>query len=130
KGKLLQPTKRETSLQCVTCDDVGKVAVKAFEDPETYIYQTITLASEELTTQQVADLFSADLNILVASKKVIWTVTRLIMGKEVYRMFNWFNKGNKMAGMEQIYHFRETQEPLRLKQWIGHHFKDDHPAQA
>jgi len=130
KGKLLQPINRDTSLQFVSCDDVGKVAVKAFEDPKTYLYQTITLASEELTTQQVAELFSAELNMPVAYKKVPWAVTRFILGKEVYSMFTWFNKGNKMANREQIYNFRETQNPLRLKEWIGGHFKDHQQAQA
>ena len=130
KGKLMQPTNRETSLQFVSCDDVGKVAVKAFENPDTNLYQTITLASEELTTQQVADLFSAELNMPVAYKKVPWVVTRFILGKEVYRMFNWFNQGNKMANMKQIYHFRETQDPLMLQEWIKDRFKDHQQPQA
>lgn len=124
KGKLLQPTNRETLLQFVSCEDVGRMAVKAFDDPDTYLYQTITLASEALTTVQVADLFSAELNMPVAYKKLPWAVTRFILGKDVYKMFTWFNKGNNMADMEQLYHFRETQDPLRLKEWIGNHFKD------
>lgn len=130
KGKLLQPTNRETLLQYVSCEDIGKVAVKAFMDRESYLYQTITLASEELTTQQVADLFSAELNMPVAYRKLPWAVTRFILGRDVYKMFSWINKGNKMADMEQLYHFRETEDPVRLKQWIGDNFKDQPRLQA
>src|SRR5690606_15861290 len=97
KGKLLQPTNRETLLQFVSCEDVGRMAVKAFDDPDTYLYQTITLVSEALTTGQVADLFSAKLNMPVAYKKLPWAVTRFLLGRKVYQMFNWLNKGNKLA---------------------------------
>lgn len=130
KGKLLQPTNSQTLLQFVSCEDVGRMAVKAFDHPETYLYQTITLASEALTTVQVANLFSAELNMPVTYKKLPWPVTRFILGKDVYKMFTWFNKGNNMADMEQLYNFRETQDPIRLKDWIGVHFKQHSRAMA
>ena len=130
KGKLPQPTNRDTVLQYVSCEDVGKVAVKAFLDPERYMQKTITLASEELSTQQVAEIFAAELNMPVAYKKLPWAVTRFILGKDVYKMFTWINKGNRMADMEQLYRFREEEDPLRLKECIGNHFKEQPRAQA
>ena len=130
KGKLPQPANRDTILQYVSCEDVGKVAVKAFMNPDKYLNKTITLASEELSTQQVAELFAAELSKPVAYKKLPWPVTRFILGKDVYKMFTWLNKGNKMADMEQLYRFREEEDPLRLKEWIGDHFKDQPRAQA
>lgn len=130
KGKLMQAINRETVLQYVSCEDVGKVAVKAFLDPDNYLSQTITLASEELSTQQVADLFSAELNMPVTYKKLPWAITRFILGKDVYKMFTWLNQGNRLANMEQLYKFREEEEPLRLKEWIGDHFKNQTQAQA
>jgi hypothetical protein len=99
-------------------------------DPERYLSQTLTLASEELSTQQVADLFSAELNMPVAYKKLPWAVTRFILGKDIYKMFSWLNKGNRMADMEQLYKFREEEDPLSLKEWIGQHFRTQNRAEA
>lgn len=130
KGKLMQATNRETLLQYVSCEDVGKLTAKAFLDPGTYLHQTITLASEELTTQQVSDIFSAELNIPVTYKKLPWVVTRFILGKDVYKMFTWLNEGNRLADTEQLYKFREKEDPLSLKEWIGHNFKDQGRAQV
>lgn len=130
KGKLMQATNRDTVLQYVSCEDVGKVAAKAFLDPANYLNQTITLASEELSTQQVADLFSAELDMPVEYKKLPWVVTRFILGKDVYKMFSWLNKGNKLADMEELTETRNKENLISLKHWIGNNFKKEGHARA
>ena len=130
KGKLVQPTNATTSLQFVSCEDIGKVAVRAFLNPDVYLSQTITLVSEDLTTVQVADLFSEELKMPVVYKKAPWIFTRFILSKDVNRMFNWFNKGNRMADMEQVYRFRENEDPVRLRDWIGQNFKPHNHTKA
>jgi uncharacterized protein YbjT (DUF2867 family) len=57
KGRQVQPINRDTILQYVAAEDIGKVAVQVFSHPETYIGRTMTLATEQMSTQQVADTF-------------------------------------------------------------------------
>ncbi len=124
KGKLMQATNRETRLQYVSCEDVGKLAKRAFLDPEKFLYKTLTLASEDLSTQEVADLFSAELNMPVHYKKLPWVVTRFILGKDVYKMFSWLNRGNSLANMEEVDAAKAIEDPIKLKTWIAQNFKD------
>lgn len=58
KGKLVQPTNRNTILQYVASDDIGKAAAKIFENNEMYMGRTIPLATEQLSTLEVAQIFS------------------------------------------------------------------------
>lgn len=124
KGKLVQPSNRDTVLQYVASDDIGKIAVKIFRDPELYLSKTLTLATESLSTQQVADLFSEELNIPVEYKKLPWVVTRFILGKDIYKMYSWLNKGNLLAQQDEITGKKDFPEMLSLKNWIGMNFKD------
>lgn len=123
KGKLVQPTNKETVLQYVSCEDIGKVVVKAFQNGDEYISRTITLAAEELSTQQVAEIFSSELDMPVEYKKLPWVVTRLILGKDVYKMFTWLNKGNRMTDLNEIPE-KETTQLITLRSWIGRNFKE------
>lgn len=130
KGKLVQPSNRYTVLQYVASDDIGKAVVQIFQNPELYLYQTLTLANESLSTQEVADLFSEQLNIPVAYKKLPWVVTRFVLGKDICKMYSWLNKGNLLAQPEEITVKNDFPEMLSLKNWIGMNFKDAAQAKS
>ncbi|MEP6927739.1 MAG: NmrA/HSCARG family protein, partial [Ginsengibacter sp.] len=58
KGKLVQPTNADTVLQYIAADDIGKAAAKIFENNEMFMGRTIPLATEQLSTLEVAQIFS------------------------------------------------------------------------
>lgn len=125
KGKLVQPTRRQVVLQYLASEDVGKAALKAFQDPERYINKTITLASEALSTEEVANIFSTELASPVKYSKLPWLMSRVFLGKDIHKMFSWLNKGNLLANPQEITGKEEFPEMLDLKTWIRSNFKSE-----
>jgi uncharacterized protein YbjT (DUF2867 family) len=57
-GKLVQGVLPETRLQMIAVDDIGALAAMGFDDPETWLGRTVSLAGDELTMPQAADIFA------------------------------------------------------------------------
>lgn len=77
KGKLVQAIHRNTVLQYIAAENIGKVATKIFQNSEMYLSKTIPLATEQLSTQEVADTFSEVLNKKIEYKKLPMLITKL-----------------------------------------------------
>jgi uncharacterized protein YbjT (DUF2867 family) len=122
KGKLVQPINRDTILQYVAAEDIGKAAAKIFTNRETYAGRIIPLATEQLSTQEVADTFSAALNKQIVYKKLPELVTRLFLGRSVYKMFKWMNEGNRFVKEDIDVSKKEFTDMLSLKSWIEMNF--------
>ena len=125
KGKLVQPTKGDVVLQYVASEDVGKAALKAFQNLERYMHKTITLSSEALSSAQAAEIFSSELAFPVKYSKLPWLISRVFLGKDVHKMFSWLNKGNLLAGPGVATGKEEFPEMQDLKDWIHKSFKKD-----
>ena len=123
KGKLVQPVKPDTILQYIAADDLGKIAAIIFENRDMYLGKTISLATEQLSTRQIAQLFTDVLNKPVVYKKLPALITRLFIGKPVYEMFRWMNKKNRFQ-IETVHSTRkEFPDLISLKTWIEMNFK-------
>jgi uncharacterized protein YbjT (DUF2867 family) len=123
KGKLVQPINRYTIMQYVASEDIGKASVRIFQNTEMYLGKIIPLATEELTTQQVADTFSEALNKKIEYKKLPALVARLFLGKSVYKMFKWVDEKNRFTKEDIDSTKKEFQNLLSLKSWIEMNFK-------
>jgi uncharacterized protein YbjT (DUF2867 family) len=123
KGKLVTPLNGEKVLQLMSAGDIGKICVQILNAPEKYIHKTITMAAEQLSHDQVATLFSEILGRPIKYNKLPAIITRLAMGKNLYRMFSWLNNNNPifiedLEGFRKDYPFMEP-----LKKWISDNFK-------
>ncbi len=123
KGKLIQPTNRDTILQYIASDDIGKVAASIFENSEMYMGRIITLATEQLNTQEVAQIFSDVLGKTVEYKKLPPLITRLFIGKSVYKMFKWMDEKNRFVKEDVNSTRKEFPGLVSLKSWIEQNFK-------
>jgi uncharacterized protein YbjT (DUF2867 family) len=122
KGKLVQPTNGNTILQYVATADIGKAARKMFLERQKSLGRTIPLATEQLTTLQVADKFSAVLNKTVKYQKLPGIIARLALGKSVYKMFQWMNESNRFQNEDLDTTRQEFPDLLSLEDWIRMHF--------
>ncbi len=123
KGKLVQPINRETVQQYLAAEDIGKAAAKIFQNTDTYLGKTIPLATEQLSTQEVADFFSDVLNKKIIYQKLPVLITRLFLGNGLYKMFKWMNE-KSVFQMENVALTRkEFPNQLSLKSWIEMNFK-------
>ena len=123
KGKLVQPINGETVQQYIAAADVGIVARKIFEHPEMYMHKTLPLAAEQLSTYEVAEIFSQAMNRKIVYKKLPGLIVKIFMGKNLYKMFKWVDNGN-MAEKEVLQSTKESFPGLSdLKTWVQQNFK-------
>jgi uncharacterized protein YbjT (DUF2867 family) len=123
KGKLVQPINRDSIQQYVASGDIGKAAAKIFQNRDLYLSRTIPLATEQLSTQEVADIFSDVLNRKVVYQKLPVLVTRLFLGKNLYKMFKWINEKSSFQKEDLELTNKEFPNLISLKSWIEMNFK-------
>jgi hypothetical protein len=83
----------------------------------------LEIAGSELTNLQAAEVFSRVLGKPVKFQKLPLPMVRLVLGKEFYRMFRWFNTEGFKADIPELrrrypeVHLRSLEEWLRAEQW-------------
>ena len=123
KGKLIQPINIDTIQQYIAVEDIGRAAAKIFSYSNEYLGKTIPLATEQLSTREVADVFSKVLNKKIEYKKLPALITRLFLGNDLYKMFKWMNEKSSFA-IENVELTRKNFPDLTdLKSWIEINFK-------
>ncbi len=125
KGKLTQPINRDTIQQYISTEDVGKASVKIFQNREMYLGKTIPLAAEQLSTHEVAELFSTVLGKKIEYQKLPVLITRIFMGKNLYKMFKWVNEKSSFQKEDVELSRKEFPNLLSLKSWIEMNFKSN-----
>ena len=101
-GKLFDAIKPGKKHQMIAVDDIGKYVADAFANPDKYLNKAIDIAGDELTNEQVASTMTEVLGIKVKFKRLPLFVVKLMMDKELYLMFKWFNEKGFNANIEEI----------------------------
>jgi uncharacterized protein YbjT (DUF2867 family) len=122
KGKLVTPADGNTVQQFISAEDIGKITAEIFTNPAHYAGKTMVVAAEELNMHEVANIFSEALEKKITYNKLPTLITRLAMGKDLYKMFTWINK-NDAVFLKDINAFKkEFPDLLDLKTWIRDRF--------
>ena len=125
KGKLVMPLNKSVTQQFISTDDVGKIAAKVITNPKVYKDKVLSLATDEKQITEVAKLFGAAMNKEIKYQKLPGLITRLIMGKDLYKMFKYMNK-NDFVVLKDIEPIKQEFEGLgNLENWINDHFKNN-----
>ena len=123
KGKLVSPVAGPVVQQMIAAADIGRLSAMIFSDAQKYNGTTITAASEQMDSIQVAALFSDVLGRKIEYQKLPMIITRIVMGKDLYKMFSWLNQNNCLF-VKDINGFRkEHHDLMSLRDWIKLHFK-------
>jgi uncharacterized protein YbjT (DUF2867 family) len=123
KGKLADPIRADKPYQTIATDDIGAFVALAFERPKDFIGLELEIAGSELTNLEAAKVFSRVMGKPVRFRKIPMPVVRLILGKEFYEMFRWFNEAGYQAdipGLRRRYpeiHLHTLEEWLREEGW-------------
>lgn len=123
KGKLADATRGDKPYQTIAADDIGAFVALAFERPGAFIGKELEIAGSELTNIEAAKVFSRVLGKPVKFQKLPLPLVRLILGKEFYAMFRWFNDYGFRAdipGLRRDYpeiHLHTLEEWLREEGW-------------
>jgi uncharacterized protein YbjT (DUF2867 family) len=123
KGKLLDPIRADKPYQTIAADDIGAFAALAFARPQDFIGLEIEIAGSELTNPQAAQVFSRVLGKPVRFQQLPMPLVRLVLGKEFYQMFRWFNAEGFKANIPELrrrypeIHLHTLEEWLRAEGW-------------
>ncbi len=128
KGTLSSPVNKNVLQQFIACKDVGEISAAVFLDPLKYIGKTFNIAAEEMDMQQMAETFSAVTGKPVKFQKLPMIITRLVMGKNLFKMFKWINENDSLF-VKDLPAFRTEYPNLTTtKEWIKHNFPAVTPA--
>jgi uncharacterized protein YbjT (DUF2867 family) len=123
RGKLVDPVRADKPYQTIAIDDIGAFVAHIFERPKEFIGQALEIAGSELTNLEAAEVFSRVLGKKVKFRRLPLPIVRLVLGKEFYQMFRWFNHAGFKAdinGLRRRYpevHLRSLEEWLRDEGW-------------
>ena len=74
----------------------------AFELPREFIGMELEIAESELTNPEAAQVFRRVLGKPVKFQKLPMPMVRLVLGKEFYQMFRWFNRAGFKANISEL----------------------------
>jgi uncharacterized protein YbjT (DUF2867 family) len=123
KGKLADPIRADKPYQTIATDDIGAFVALAFERPQEFIGKALEIAGSELTNPEAAKVFSRVLGKPVKFQRLPLLLVKLVLGKEFYVMFRWFNEAGFKAdiqGLRRAYpeiHLHTLEEWLRKEGW-------------
>ena len=123
KGKLADPIRADKPYQTIASEDIGAFAALAFERASEFIGLELEIAGSELTNPEAAQVFSRVLGKPVKFRKLPMPMVRLVLGKEFYQMFHWFNEAGfkaDIASLRRRYpevHLQTLEEWLRNEGW-------------
>jgi len=123
KGKLMDPIRADKTYQTIATDDIGAFVGLAFERAKDFIGAEIEIAGSELTNPEAARVFSRVLGRPVKFRKLPMPMVRLVLGKEFYQMFRWFNREGFKADIADLrrrypeVHFQTLEEWLISEGW-------------
>ena len=123
KGKLVLPTKKDTVQQFISSEDIGKIVTIVFSNQDKYQGKTINLAAEQMDGEELAETFSISMGRKIKFQQLPIFITRLVMGRNLTRMFRWINN-NDACFVKDLQAFRnEFPGMLSLENWIKINFK-------
>ena len=118
KGKLMDPIRADKPYQTIATDDIGAFVALAFERPKEFIGMELEIAGSELTNPEAAQVFSRVLGKPVKFQKFPMPIVRLVLGKEFYRMFRWFNEAGFKADIADLRRRYPEVHLQTLEDWL------------
>ena len=123
KGKLIDPIRADKPYQTIATEDVGAFAALAFERAKEFMGLELEIAGSELTNPETAETFSRVLGKPVKFQQLPMPLVRVVLGKELYQMFRWFNQEGFRADIKELrrcypeLHLQTLEEWLRNEGW-------------
>jgi uncharacterized protein YbjT (DUF2867 family) len=125
KGRLIDPIRPDVPYQTIASDDIGKFVAAAFDRRDQFLGVELEIAGSELTNRQTAEVFSRVLGRQVKYRRLPMPAVRLVLGREYFQMFRWFNRGGFQADIATLRRdhselaLRSLEEWLREEGWEG-----------
>jgi len=114
-GSLRMALDSEMPLQLISVDDIGALVTMAFDNPDLYAGKTLEIAGDEITGNQIADIFSKVTGKTVSFEQIEVDDVRA-KGADFAMFFDWLNRKGfsvNIPEVKQIY-----PEICSFKTWV------------
>ena len=118
RGKLMDPIRADKAYQTIATEDIGAFVALSFGRPQEFIGMELEIAGSELTNPQAAEVFSRVLGRRVRFQRLPMPMVRLVLGKEFYQMFRWFNTAGFQANIGELRRRYPEVQLQTLEQWL------------
>ena len=118
KGRLMDPVRGDKPYQTIAADDIGAFAALAFSRPRDFIGVELEIAGSELTNLEAAQVFTRVLGRTVKFRKLPMPMVRIVLGKELYQMFRWFNDAGFKADIPELRRRYPEVRLHSLEEWL------------
>jgi len=118
KGKLVDPIRADKPYQTIATDNIGAFVALAFDSPGEFLGKELEIPGSELTNAEAAKVFSDVLGKTVKFQKLLLPLVRLVLGKEFYAMFGWFNESGFRADIAGLLRHYPQIHLLSLEEWL------------
>jgi uncharacterized protein YbjT (DUF2867 family) len=118
-GKLGSPIGRNILQPFLSVQDIGTVSTAIFKNRENFQGKTISLIAAEMNLDKVAAIFSESLGKEIKYQQLPMFLTRLIMGRNLYKMFDWINKNKGRSFWAKEKYNGELPQLMDFRQWIA-----------
>ena len=88
--------------QYISVQDIAMLATEAFEKPGEWMAKELNIASDEMTQQEAAELFSNVLGKPVAYNQVSWEETANRMPPQLIKVFQWYETSGFKADVTSL----------------------------
>jgi len=118
QGRLLDPIRPDKPYQLIATDDIGEWAALALTQPQRFLGLALEIAGDELTNPQIAATFERVLRRPVKFRRLPLLMTRLVLGREFYQMFKWFDEEGYRADLPSLRRDYPEVKPTSLETWL------------
>jgi uncharacterized protein YbjT (DUF2867 family) len=118
-GKLGSPIGRNILQPFLSVQDIGTVSAAIFQSPEKFLGKTISLVAAEMNLDEIGEIFSEILGKEIKYQQLPMFLTRLIMGRNLYKMFDWINKNKGRPFWDKEKFNEELPHIMDFRQWIA-----------
>lgn len=107
---------KDTKLQMIAVDDIGRMAAQAFERPEDYLGRQVDLAGDEVSLVELARIWKDVTGNRLKSVPMFRFLIKK-MSMDLYLMLDWFEKTGYSVDIPSLR--RELPGLKDLRSWLG-----------
>jgi uncharacterized protein YbjT (DUF2867 family) len=117
-GKLLDSIQAGKKHQVAALDDIGRFAADAVVNTHNYMNKTVDIAGDELSNEEIALIMSEVLGLKVKFSRLPLFIAKVVMEREMFLMFRWFNEKGFTANMIKTREEFPTVRTTSLKEFL------------
>lgn len=117
RGRLVTPWHADTRQTLVAVEDIGRFAAVCLRDQAAPTGAVYPVYTECLSAREQAEIIGEILGRRVVARKLPDILVRLFLGRDLYRMFRFYNRGRAPSPSGNAAFREAVQSPVSFRRW-------------